>query len=142
MRKAAILFLFLILISLFLAQMYRVLVLRFETGDAYPPYSSLRADPQGTKALYESLENMPGLQVERQTRDFMTLRADEDTVIVMAGATISPDPISVIEAIEGLVQNGGRLIITFSPFVAQSMAFWASEHVPPLEEEGPLKPED
>jgi len=30
--------------------------LRFEAGDNYPPYSSLRADPLGTKALFDSLD--------------------------------------------------------------------------------------
>ena len=37
--------------------------LRFEQGDIYPAYSSLRADPLGTKVFYESLETLPGLSV-------------------------------------------------------------------------------
>ena len=32
--------------------------LRLETGDNYPPYSSLRADPLGSKAICESLNNL------------------------------------------------------------------------------------
>jgi hypothetical protein len=39
--------------------------LRFEAGDVYPEYSSLRADPLGTMAFYESLEKVPGLSVRR-----------------------------------------------------------------------------
>jgi hypothetical protein len=35
--------------------------LRFERGDVYPAYSSLRADPLGAMAFYESLEKIPGL---------------------------------------------------------------------------------
>ena len=36
--------------------------LRFAQGDVYPPYSSLRSDPLGKKALYElgyELDNRP-----------------------------------------------------------------------------------
>ena len=39
--------------------------LRFEVGDVYPPYSSLRSDPLGAMAFYESLEKLPGVSVRR-----------------------------------------------------------------------------
>ena len=38
----------------------QVVVSPLETGDVYPPYSSLRTDPLGAKALYESLERDAG----------------------------------------------------------------------------------
>ena len=41
------------------------LQLRFEAGDVYPPYSSLRADPLGAMAFYESLGKIPGISVRR-----------------------------------------------------------------------------
>ena len=34
---------------------WHLLVLRFETGDVYPAYSTLRTDPLGTKVLYDAL---------------------------------------------------------------------------------------
>lgn len=45
--------------------LWSLMSLRFETGDVYPQYSTLRADPLGAKALFESLDRMPGLKVER-----------------------------------------------------------------------------
>jgi hypothetical protein len=39
--------------------------LRFAVGDVYPEYSSLRSDPLGTMAFYESLARMRGLSVRR-----------------------------------------------------------------------------
>ena len=39
---------------------FRLFEFRFEAGDVYPPYSSLRSDPLGAMALYESLEKIPG----------------------------------------------------------------------------------
>ena len=39
----------------------RLFKLRFEAGDVYPAYSSLRSDPLGTMAFYESLGKVPGI---------------------------------------------------------------------------------
>src|SRR5262245_37901574 len=41
---------------------------RIESGYVYPPYSSLRSDPVGTMALFESLQAVPELSVERDLR--------------------------------------------------------------------------
>ncbi|WP_075088131.1 hypothetical protein [Verrucomicrobium spinosum] len=35
---------------------------RFSAGDAYPPYSSLRSDPLGSRVLFESLDRLDGTQ--------------------------------------------------------------------------------
>ena len=40
-------------------------MLRFEAGDVLPAYSSLRADPLGAKAFYQSLEHLDSLAVSR-----------------------------------------------------------------------------
>ena len=60
-----------------------VLLLRFESGDVLPEYSTLRADPMGTKAFYESLENL-GLPVERNYRTMSQLTDVDRTTV--------PDP--------------------------------------------------
>src|SRR5882762_1673084 len=49
----------------FSAGLLHLFNLRFEVGDVYPLYSSLRSDPLGTMAFCESLEKMPGLSVWR-----------------------------------------------------------------------------
>src|SRR5438105_3779371 len=51
-----------ILFGLGLLQLFK---LRFDTGEVYPEYSSLRSDPLGTMAFCESLERMPGISVRR-----------------------------------------------------------------------------
>src|SRR5438046_9791800 len=62
-RVAIVAFVFcLIVFSFGLVQLLR---LRFEGGDVYPPYSSLRADPLGAMAFFEALERMPDLSVRR-----------------------------------------------------------------------------
>ena len=46
----------LVLLFCFLVQL---LLLRYERGDVYPAYSTLRADPLGTRAYYEALDVAP-----------------------------------------------------------------------------------
>src|SRR5208337_850665 len=47
----------------------RLFQLRFEVGDVYPAYSTLRSDPLGTMAFYESLGRVSGVSTRR---DFTT----------------------------------------------------------------------
>src|ERR1035438_5550985 len=53
------------LVALFLVGAWQVMIAPLATGDLYPPYSSLRTDPLGAKALFESLSEQPGLDVTR-----------------------------------------------------------------------------
>jgi hypothetical protein len=142
MRRAAIVLLFLVILSVFIAQVYRVFLLRFESGDVYPPYSTFRADPQGMQALYESLAALPGVDAARYTGDITRVPDGSGTTLFISGVEVSPDPKPVLEAIERFVESGGRLVITFSPFAAQQTTYWDYEFVPPLEEEDPLQPDD
>ncbi|HLX95365.1 MAG TPA: DUF4350 domain-containing protein [Verrucomicrobiae bacterium] len=92
--------------------------LRFETGDVYPPYSSLRSDPLGTMALYESLEKLPGLTVRRDYSVSDQLPDEPDTTYLQLGGDagdwswFSGD---TFREIDRFVRNGGRLVITFFP---------------------------
>ena len=58
---------------IFLAGLAQLFLLRFETGDGLPPYSSLRTDPLGTKALYESLDRIESVAVSRNYRPLAAL---------------------------------------------------------------------
>ena len=51
--------LFLLLLALFVTGLYQLMALRFDSGDIYPPYSTLRSDPLGTKILYSTLNRDP-----------------------------------------------------------------------------------
>jgi hypothetical protein len=92
--------------------------LRFEAGDVYPPYSSLRADPLGAMALYESLEKIPGLSVRRDFSDSNRLPEERQTVYLhLAGDPYEWDfvPPDMYRDIQGFLARGGRLAITFFP---------------------------
>lgn len=90
-------------------------MLRIEQGDIYPEFSTLRADPLGTRAFYEALERLPEMQVERNMLDLETIDLPSDAVLVIAGTVDSPDPEPLIEKLEAFMEDGGRLIITLRP---------------------------
>ncbi len=92
--------------------------LRFEAGDVYPPYSSLRADPLGAMALYESLEKIPGLSVWRDFSDSSELPEEPQTVYLhLAGDPYEWNwlPPETFHDIQDFLARGGRLAITFYP---------------------------
>jgi len=61
--------------------------LRISKGDVYPPYSSLRADPLGTRALHDGLEDLEGLHVQRRFKPLEGLPVSPPRTIILAGMT-------------------------------------------------------
>ena len=87
-----------------------------ETGDAYPPYSSLRTDPLGAKALYESLQALPEVSVSRRFRDGGDLDAKSALVLLGVNAEDWPGRAGrSLAEYEKLVAKGGRLVLGFLP---------------------------
>lgn len=64
----------------FLYGLAHLFALRFERGDIYPEYSSLRADPPGAKALYESLDQF--LSVRRNYQPLTRLDEGRHTELL------------------------------------------------------------
>jgi len=98
--------------------LYLLLQWRFATGDVYPPYSSLRTDPLGTMALYESLERMPGVTVSRDHRMTNRLPPGEGTTYLhLAARRRDWDelPAETFHNLERFLMEGGRLVIMFAP---------------------------
>ena len=111
MKKTSLLFFLLAFVG-FTAGLVHLFHLRFEGGDNYPPYSSLRADPLGTKALFESLE--PLVETRRHVRSLSKLSDGRDTTLLWLGAEMSslrfvPDE---FQRIETFVRSGGRMVIS------------------------------
>lgn len=92
--------------------------MRFEAGDVYPAYSSLRADPLGAMALYESLEKIPGLSVRRDFSASDRLPEEPRTTYLhLAGNRFEWDwlPPDSYREIKDFLARDGRLVITFFP---------------------------
>jgi hypothetical protein len=92
----------------------QTVVAPLETGDVYPPYSSLRSDPLGAKALYESLT--PLVETERLYKERSVLDA-RDAMLVLGVEPVGWSAVQgrTLEEYEKLVASGGRLVIGFLP---------------------------
>jgi hypothetical protein len=109
----------------------QVVVSPLETGSAYPEYSSLRSDPQGTMALYESLSKL--MTVERLYKSRMSRDPGPGTTIFVLG--VDPESwaqvkIETLKEYEELTSKGARLVIGFLPV---SKPWAADKEVHPIQ---------
>ena len=104
--------------ALFVFGLVHLFKLRFEAGDVFPAYSSLRADPLGAQALYESLERMPGLMVRRDYSRANHLPEGKGICYLHLAARASDWralPEEIFKEVEAFTIRGGRLVITLLP---------------------------
>jgi len=100
----------------FVVGLAQLFVLRYEVGDVYPPYSTLRADPLGTKALVDALAELPHVEVRRNFKPLPKLRPAGPVTLVYAGvARHSYWSDEELLAFDSLVGGGSRAVFTFLP---------------------------
>lgn len=126
LKRPAILFAGLFFAALFVFGLVRLLELRLDRGDIYPPYSSLRTDPLGASVFYESLNDVPGVRAQRYFKP--TFRNDagrERTLFVLGAEPYSFEMLSKSEfkVLDRFVYNGGRIVIAYFPEVHET---WSS----------------
>jgi hypothetical protein len=102
--------------------MVKLFLLRFEAGDVYPAYSSLRTDPLGTGALFESLYR---LTPDLVTRNFKSLGqaelGNEKTMLLigLSDKSVYRGRKKYEKLLENLARSGGRMVLTFTPSHSQ-----------------------
>jgi len=121
-KPLLLLMLGLLLAGAFFAGVAELFTLRYEKGDVYPPYSSLRADPLGVKGLYEALGELPGVDAERNYNPLPKLKPSGPITLVYAGVphTAAWDDPELLN-FNALVLSGSRSIFTFTP-IERSLA--------------------
>ncbi|MFZ4763826.1 MAG: hypothetical protein ACOYMN_02635 [Roseimicrobium sp.] len=102
---------------------------RFGSGDVYPSYSTRRADPVGAKALFDALDQLPGVTCERNYRRLAKLtdaRADAEalkigarhgqTLVLLAvpGSAFEDGDALQAAPLVDFAAAGGRLILTIN----------------------------
>ena len=105
-------------VAVFAFGMVQLFKLRFDVGDVYPPYSSLRSDPLGTMALYESINKLPGISTRRDvSADDRLPESPDTTYLHLAASTYEWKwmPEDTFYEIDRFVKGGGRLVITLFP---------------------------
>ncbi|HUB68690.1 MAG TPA: DUF4350 domain-containing protein [Candidatus Methylacidiphilales bacterium] len=102
----------------FALALVRLLLLRYERGDVYPAYSTMRADPLGTRALYEALQATGRYKV---ARGFASLHRELETkpdALFYLGFDVDEIPSfdkDEVAALDDYVKKGGRAVITLAP---------------------------
>ena len=90
--------------------------LRLGQGDLFPAYSTLRADPLGTRAIFEALQELPELRVERSVQPMKKIPEAPARTMVFAGMErVQWSAFSVDEAnaLDAAVRAGSRAVIVF-----------------------------
>ncbi len=112
----------LILAGGFIFGITKLFLLRYEAGDVYPPYSSLRADPVGTKALAAALAEIPSVEVRRNFKPLQRMRTDRPITLVYTGVPHKAFwTEQELAAFDTLVVRGSRAVFTFFP-IDQSLS--------------------
>ncbi len=105
-----------LLLGLLMVAITGLLHLRFERGDVYPPYSSLRKDPLGSEVLLESLRQLPGMTVTRNMEPLDRLQGGPGTTLLMLGLDAGPwlEYDELQRQLTALAQQGTRVVLTLN----------------------------
>jgi hypothetical protein len=111
---------YLVLIACFSALLFfglRTFLLRLETGNSFPEYSTYRADPKGLKAFYDSLQATEVVGVARRLQSSKILPSGEGRALVVAGVNADQTAVSDEDSqlFDHWLATGGRLIIALRP---------------------------
>jgi hypothetical protein len=111
------------MMTLFIWGMTTLFALRFEAGEMFPVYSSLRSDPLGVKGLYLALTDLPGVASERHYQGLNKLKTDGHLTLFYLGLPpgfLNHDQEPAIEQMEALAERGARVVLSFKPSLSQS----------------------
>lgn len=108
----------------FVAGLVQLFTLRFEASDVFPGYSSMRADPLGARALYESLDRLETVSARRHFEGLDKLGGTADTTLLLLGMYPARGGVKMaqweIDEIEKVAKNGGRVVVTFVPIAGRA----------------------
>ncbi len=94
------------------AGLLRLFLWRFEVGDVYPPYSSFRTDPLGTRALYDALGGLPECTATRFLRPTRDLPRGRGTCLLLLGAAPAlAGSADELRDLDGFLAEGGRVVL-------------------------------
>ena len=103
-------FLFILFAAAFTYGLIRLFSLQFASGEVYPELSSLRADPAGSKLLYDTLALAPGIKVSRNYLPLDSLDQTGTTVFLLASKPDTFDNEPYLKMLESLAGRGNRVV--------------------------------
>jgi hypothetical protein len=107
-------FLLVVVVATSLFFLMTMIKTRVNSGESYPLYSSLRADPLGSRALYEAVDRLPNVTTSRNFKLLPKVSAKPSETYVFMGFdcfAFNADDEPVMQAIPRLAAEGARVII-------------------------------
>jgi len=106
-----------VVLCLFVYGLWTIYDLRFAQGDIYPAYSSLRPDPLGAQALYESLQLLPSFTLARNFEPLNKIPNGRRAIFLLG---VDPHSFEYsdqenVAMIEKLASNGARVVVAMRP---------------------------
>jgi hypothetical protein len=124
-----------LLATIFVWGLLQIFDMRFSRGDIYPPYSSLRTDPLGTRIFYESLEHLSNMDVVRNQSSYKQFAVAENVAFFYVGARGLSLTDKELTDLEKFINRGGRFVFTFYP---QGNKSWLVENAKPTPSASPV----
>src|SRR5690349_11760228 len=106
----------LLIAVVFVAGLGWLFKLRLGQGDVFPPYSTLRADPLGPRAIFEAFQELPNLRVERSLKALKKIPESPPRTLLFAGMTrVQWQNFSLEEAnvLDAAARGGSRVVVVF-----------------------------
>ncbi len=103
-------FLFILFAAAFTYGLIRLFSLQFASGEVYPELSSLRADPAGSKLLYDTLTLTHGIRVSRNYLPLDALDQTGAAVFLLASNPGTFDNEPYLKMLESLAGRGNRVV--------------------------------
>ena len=145
LKRAAMMVCGLLLAAGLAGGVFRLFQLRFERGDVYPPYSTLRSDPLGASALYESLGRVPGLTALRYyERTFKENDGRGRTLLILGLEPYALEdlPRTEFSTLQQFVYAGGRVVLAYLPEVIETRSSRSKDPSVPEEKKAAPKADD
>jgi hypothetical protein len=104
---------FFISAAVFVAGVFQLANRELAGGAVYPEYSSLRADPDGSKLLFDGLVRLPGISVDRS---FLPLSGSQEKRAAILLIGVAPQSLNALEEllpVGALAGAGNRIVVTF-----------------------------
>lgn len=133
----------------------QLFALRYSAGDVYPPGSSRRSDPLGSKALYEAFSSLPGVEAQRNHRPLydwkpppgsrgtllcLGLAHQPDLSQVLAGEPFTQWTTARWTALEETIAGGARAVFAYAPVLARPPSIRAGKAKDPRAREAGEEP--
>jgi hypothetical protein len=112
------LILLVLIVAIFIYGLAQLMSLRFESGDIYPAYSSLRSDPLGTRAFFDSLDKLNFSNIRRHYLPLSQLKFKAPTTFLYLGSDYVNSKFigrDFSDAVDRMTDAGGRLVMAFRP---------------------------